>query len=137
MFSPPVCVRVLRMSHPTRLTYMNAKRRNRNARAFFFPFLSLPFLARRTGALRLIVSCSPPSQTSSALPPAIVYFILTHERSRFPVPGFPGQLQDAASFMDQMASLFSAPVGPEGASCCRTGGGWWGGEIERQLLFHP
>lgn len=87
-------------------------------RSFFFPFLSLPFLACRTRALRLIYSRrpdrpTPPNPKSSALPPAIVYFIPTHERSRFPVPGFPGQLQDAVSFMGQLASLFSALVGPE------------------------
>lgn len=86
--------------------------------AFIFsPFLSLPFLACRTRALRLIYSRRPlqppPPYISSALPPAIVYFIPTHERSRLPVPGFPGQLQDAASFMGQLASSFSVFVGPE------------------------
>lgn len=112
--------RVVRCACPTPLGTRRPYRtpsKETERRFYFFPFLSLPFLACRTRALRLIYSRRPlhplPPYISSALPPAIVYFIPTHERSRLPVPGFPGQLQDAASFMGQLASLFSVFVGPE------------------------
>lgn len=136
MFSLCVCEyrRVVRCACPTplgtRRPYRTPSKETERS-FYFFPFLSLPFLACRTRALRLIYSWRPPTPSSPhKLSPASRDSLFHSHTWTLPSPRsrFSGTTARRCEFYGPAGLFIFRVRGPGKAP--RVG-------PERQLLFHP